>query len=112
MSSAVSVPLLGERAVLLRWSRIENRAVDFAGCVSNEGDPRMIATLDVEFILRENRHGCGLSLVKIKDRPAARCFNDKLAIRDMDLKRDTVRGDRLPGKGDNERLGLLLADDF
>src|ERR1700675_494163 len=108
----VSVPLLGERAVLLPRSRIENRAVDFASWVANEGDPRMITTLDVEFIPRKNRHGRRLALVKIKDRPAACCLNDKLAVRDMDLKLDTVRGDRLPGKGDNERIGLLLADDF
>jgi hypothetical protein len=51
-------PLLGERAALLPWSRIENRAIDFASCVANEGDPRMITILDVEFIPRENRHGC------------------------------------------------------
>ena len=112
MSLAVSVPLLGECAALLPWSRIENRAVDFASCVANEGDPRMIATLDVEFIPRKNRHGRRLTLVKIKDRPAACCFNDKLAIRDTDLKLDTVRGDRFAGKGDTERLVLLLADDF
>ena len=36
----------------------------------------------------------------------------KLAVRDTDLKLDAVRGDRLPGKGDDERIGLLLADDF
>jgi hypothetical protein len=42
---------LGERAALLPWSRIENRPGDFAGCVSDEGDPRVIATLDLEFIL-------------------------------------------------------------
>ena len=42
--------LLCEYAALLPWSRIENRAVDFAGCVSDEGDPRVIATLDLEFI--------------------------------------------------------------
>jgi len=46
-----SVALLDKRAALLPWSRIENRAVDFAGCVSDEGDPRVIATLDLEFIL-------------------------------------------------------------
>jgi len=39
-------------------------------------------------------------------------FNDKLAVRDTDLKLDSVRGDRLPGKRDNARIGLLLADDF
>ena len=109
MSPAVSVPLLDERAALLPWSRIENRAADLAGCVANEGDPRMIATLDVEFILRESRHGRRPALVEIKDRPAACGFNDELAVRDTDLKLDTVRGDRLPGKGDNERIGLLLA---
>src|SRR5258708_11637699 len=86
-----SVPLLGECAALLPWSRIENRAVDFAGRVANEGDPRMIATLDVEFIHRENRHGSRLAPVEIKDRPAACCFNHKLAVRDTDLKLDTVR---------------------
>ena len=41
-----------------------------------------------------------------------RGFNDKLAVRDTDLKLDSVRGDRLPGKRDNARIGLLLADDF
>ena len=46
-----ALPLLGERAALLPGSRIENRAVDFAGCVSDEGDPRVIAALDLEFIL-------------------------------------------------------------
>jgi hypothetical protein len=112
MSSAVSVPLLGERAALLPWSRIENRAVDFASCVANEGDPRVIATLDVEFIVQENRHGRRLALVKIKDRPAASRFNDQLAIRDTDLKLDTAQGDRLPGKGDNERIVLRLPGDF
>src|SRR5580704_12775543 len=52
-------PLLGERAALLPWSRIENRAVDFAGCVADEGDPRVIATLDVEFILWRNANYFG-----------------------------------------------------
>src|SRR5206468_5922771 len=105
-------PLLGEHAALLPWSRIENRAVDFASCVASEGDPRMIATLDVEFIVRANRHGCRLALVEIKDRPAACCFNNKLAIRGTDLELDTVRGARFAGKGDNERIVLLLANDF
>ena len=105
-------PLLGERAALLPWFRIENRAVDLAGCVPNEGDPRMIATLDVEFILRKNRHGRRLALVKIKDRPTACCFNDQLAIRDTDSKLDAVRRDRLSGKGDNEWIALVLAEDF
>src|SRR4030095_2797542 len=90
MSSAVSVPLLGEDAALLPWSRIENRAVDFASGVANEGDPRVIATFDVELIPRKNRHGRRPALVKIKHRPAACCVNDKLAIRDTDLKLNTV----------------------
>ena len=50
ISSAVSCALLCEYAALLPWSRIENRAVDFAGCVSDEGEPRVIAALDLEFI--------------------------------------------------------------
>jgi hypothetical protein len=104
--------LLGDCAALLPWSRIENRAVDLAGGVANEGDPRMIAALDMEFILRKERHGHRLTLVEIEDRPAARGFNDKLAVRDTDLKRDTVRGDRLPGKGYHDRIVLPLADDL
>ena len=59
--------LLGERAALLPWSRIENRAVDFAGGAAREGDPRTIAALDVEFILRVNRQGRRLTLVEIED---------------------------------------------
>jgi hypothetical protein len=108
----LSVSLLGERTALLPWSRIEHRAVDLAGCVANEGDPRVIAALDVEFIVREHRHGRRLALVEIEDRPAACCLNDKLAIRDTDLKLDTVQGDRLTGKGDNEQIGLLPAVDL
>src|SRR6266702_4892986 len=93
-----------ERAALLPWSpRIENRAVDLASCVANEGDPRMIATLDVELILRTSRHRRRQALVKIKDRPAARCFNDKLAVRNSDLKLHTARRNPLARKGDNDR---------
>ena len=85
--------LLDERAALLPWSGIENRAVDLAGGVAREGDPRMIAALDVEFILRKVRHGHRLALVKIEDRPAACGFNDELAVRDTDLKlRHCARG--------------------
>jgi hypothetical protein len=51
VSAICQCALLGDCAALLPWSRIENRAVDFAGCVSDEGDPRVIATLDLEFIL-------------------------------------------------------------
>ena len=76
----VSVPLLGERAALLPWSRIENRAVDFAGCVANEGDPRIIAALDVEFIPRKNRHGRPLAPVKIEGRSAG----SRLRVRGSD----------------------------
>src|SRR4051794_12941503 len=104
--------LLGERAELLPWSGIENRAVDFAGCVANESDPRMIAALDVEFIPRKNCHRHGLALVKIKDRPASARINDQLAIRNTDLKLDTALGDRLPRKGDDERIVLRLPDDL
>src|ERR1700742_786456 len=67
ISSAVSCALLCEYAALLPWSRIENRAVDFAGCVSDEGEPRVIAALDLEFILRTKRHRRRPFLVEIED---------------------------------------------
>ena len=109
---AAIASLFDERAALLPWSRIENRAVDLAGGVAKEGDPRVIAALDAEFILRENRHLCRLALVEIEDRPVAYCFDDKLAVRDADLKLDIAQGDRLAGKGDNERIVLRLPGDF
>lgn len=59
--------LLGERAALLPRPRIENRAVNFASGVARESEPRVIAALDLEFILRTNRHRRRPSLVEIED---------------------------------------------
>jgi len=71
----------------------------------------MIAALDLEFVLRAGRHRHGLAPVKIKDRPAACCFHDELAVRNARLKLHTAQRDRLAGKGDKQRIVLPLPDD-
>ena len=98
--------LLHKRASLFPSSWIENRAINLANSVASKSNPRVIAALHVEFIFRKSRHGRRLASIKIKDRPTACCLDDELAVR------DAVRGDRLAGKGNNERIGLSLPGDF
>ena len=50
ISSAVSVPYCSSTPRCSHGPGLRTAPLIFAGCVSDEGDPRVIATLDLEFI--------------------------------------------------------------
>lgn len=104
--------LLGERAALFRWSRVENRAIDFANPIASKGNPRMIAALDVEFIPSKERPWASVGPCQNQVSTSRLLLQRQLAIRETDAELDAVCGDRLPGKADVERITPLLADDL